>query len=56
MFSDAGIGLAGSTEPIGDLIISDGKFEDMTVYDFLELAEKILGGDISDLASTCLRI
>jgi len=50
-FSDAGIGLSepASEIPIGDLFIASGKFEGLTVNEFLEIAEKVLGGDTSDL-------
>jgi len=51
LFSDAGIGLSepASEIPIGDLFIASGKFEGLTVNEFLEIAEKVLGGDTSDL-------
>ncbi len=51
LFSDAGVGLVPPAEsmPLGELIINNGKFVGMTVYEFLSLAEEVLGGDTSNL-------
>jgi uncharacterized protein YlzI (FlbEa/FlbD family) len=47
LFSDANIGLSTPNleVSIGELYVIKGKFKDLTVYELLELAEKVLGGD-----------
>lgn len=51
LFSSAGIGLNGEPHimPIGNSIIGQGSFAGLSVDNFLDLAEKVLGGDLSAL-------
>ena len=52
LFSDEGIGLQGpdSNISIGELAIKSGKFEGLSVRQFLDLSEKVLGGNTSLLS------
>ncbi|MFT4309717.1 MAG: hypothetical protein ACMXYL_04470 [Candidatus Woesearchaeota archaeon] len=52
LYSDAGIGLItpGLDVSIGELYVKYGKFEGITVYQLLDIAEKVLGGDNSVLS------
>lgn len=52
-YSEAGV-MGSNPEPIGNLVFSSGTFQGMTIYDFLDIANKALGGgstgyDLSDI-------
>jgi hypothetical protein len=48
LFSDAGVGksVPNLDVSIGELFLVSGKFEGLTVYELLDLAQRVLGGDL----------